>query len=79
MPAKMARSAPRPPFGPPELPVMRRHLASVLWQGRKTPILTSSGAIRGIPVHSHFCIGYLNALFAKSDSVAPYVKDEHFH
>ena len=40
MPAKMARSAPRPPFGLAEQPVMRRHLASVLWQGRKTPILT---------------------------------------
>jgi len=29
MPAKMARSAPRPPFGLAEQPVMRRHLASV--------------------------------------------------
>jgi len=38
---KMARSAPRPLFGLPERPVMRRHLASVLWQGRKTPILTT--------------------------------------
>ena len=50
MPAKMAKSAPRPPFGLPERPVMRRQLASVLWQGRKTPILTpvreSSGESR---------------------------------
>ena len=50
MPAKIVRSAPRPPFGLPERPVMRRQLASVLWQGRRTQILTpvreSSGESR---------------------------------
>ena len=40
MPAKMARSTPRPPSRLPERPVMRRQLASVLWKGRKMPILT---------------------------------------
>ena len=47
MPAKMVTSAPRPPSRLPERPVMCRQLASVLWQGRKTPILTPVRELSG--------------------------------
>ena len=50
MPGKMARSAPRPSFGLPELLVAVQHLASVLQEGRENAnIYASSGVIRGIP------------------------------
>ena len=52
MPVKLARSAPRPSFGLPELLVSHAHLASVLQQGRKSAnIRVSLGVIRGIPVN----------------------------
>ena len=44
MPAKIARSAPRPPFGLPEVDGSRPNLASVLQEGRKNAnIHASSG------------------------------------
>jgi len=53
MPAKIARSAPRPPFGPPEVTVAK--LASILPEGRKTAnICPNLGVIRGIPVNMIF-------------------------
>ena len=53
MPGKMARSAPRPPFGLPEVLGSRPHLASVLQEGRKNAnIHARSGVIRGIPVET---------------------------
>ena len=49
MPKKMVRSAPRPPFGLPELTVAARS-TSVLREGRKkASIQASSGVICGIP------------------------------
>jgi hypothetical protein len=50
MPAKMSRSAPRPPFRLREVSISRPHLASVLQEGRKsTNIHAGSGVIWGIP------------------------------
>ena len=52
MPVKIARSAPRPSFGLPELLVAIHTSPSVLLQGRKNAnIYASSGVIRGIPVN----------------------------
>ena len=58
MPAKMARSAPRPPFGPSEVTVAVRNSllscrkAGILPEGRKTAnICPNLGVIRGIPVN----------------------------
>jgi hypothetical protein len=49
MPVKIARSAPRPSFGLPEL-LVTIHTSSVLQQGRKSAnICVSLGVIRGIP------------------------------
>ena len=66
MPAKMARSAPRPSSRLPERPVMRRQLASVLWQGRKMPILSpvreSSGESRLRSCGGRACPGRLASL-----------------
>ena len=53
MPAKMSRSAPRPPFRLREVSISRPHLASVLQEGRKsTNIHAGSGVIWGIPVET---------------------------
>jgi hypothetical protein len=50
MPAKIARSAPRPSLGPARAAGSHPHLASVLQQGRKSANISArSGVIWGIP------------------------------
>jgi hypothetical protein len=46
---QMARSAPRPPFGPPEVPVAWPHFASVFQRSRKSATIHASDASVLVP------------------------------
>ena len=61
MPAKIARSAPRPSFGLPEL-LVAIHISrqSCYKAGKSANIHASSGVIRGIPAKYRIRFGYIS-------------------
>src|SRR5215471_9363140 len=67
MPVKIARSAPRPSFGLPELLVAIQPGVSLAARPESANIYASSGVIRGIPVNSS--IGALRIISVNADSV----------